>query len=680
MAAYTTDDFETAGNFSTRANWTGPDGAAAANALEAINGYAHNKNQYGATNTALFGPDLGRDFVAHFGYDQTGRGEPDTGYDGQRQFLMVWYKDAANYVSAQVDRGNNRVTLSVIVNGNQADDPKFDSPFAIPVAGKLTVQSVAGSFRVAIENRWLNAGNQYAFPFDAKSLTGSVSESNRGGKAGFAAGTWRYAVLNDIVVKPIDISIDFIDGFVGRDSLTATGGTATMELALYGATPTRFVGRVFDWVTGALVQDWTDLGDSSEVAPSGSVRKTIFLPTGGPYSVEAGYVGADGKTHVARSRRVLSGRRILVSGQSNAANRAGGLAGNVAFLPQAATAVETGNMGVPGYVPVDGGIASTREWAQLERSYVPSATIGIANTVAAILGQPVGVQTLAKGSTGIDYLTNGQGWTDIQAGLAYGKGIVEALVWDQGENDADGAGTPNTYANLLAAFLAKIRTATGNQQLPMFIAGVGRFASANAPYGTFAQNDANREVLRQQQLAATGPRVMLSSFKLGAVHSDAYHYTSNAYVEICRRDGLTVAAYLSGAGSGGQGPKPTSFALASGRIGFTIDVDLDGASGLTDLVQVNTGAVPAPSLAGGLYGYQISADNFATLLPIATLSVDRSGPSPRLTGTLASAAPAGTLKVRSFYGSSYDDTQLFYGTRDGGNIPIRPIITPLAAS
>lgn len=267
--------------------------------------------------------------------------------------------------------------------------------------------------------------------------------------------------------------------------------------------------------------------------------------------------------------------------------------------------------------------------------------------------------------------------------MAAVKGIWRAVVWDQGEADADGAtATADYVARFRDVLLPALRERGGNPDMPVFIAPPGNYPDPvlpNTSVTSQAQFDRQREFMRQvfQTIVDTVPGVFFASFKLGGVHADddPYHYKNATYDEVFGvRDGLTVAKAIGASTYDGRGPLVTG-AMRSGAT-ITLAIDRNGADTVAGPVSYNTyngTRVAAPT--NSFKGYEVSADNFATNLPINGIAIS----DGNLVITLASA-PSGPVKVRSFAGASYDDTSLFVGRYDGGlTIPVAPIIKYLTA-
>ncbi|WP_242186546.1 sialate O-acetylesterase [Sphingomonas sp. CARO-RG-8B-R24-01] len=410
-------------------------------------------------------------------------------------------------------------------------------------------------------------------------------------------------------------------------------------------------------------------------ASNGLCSALATLPVGGPYEIEAGYVDASGTRYTATSRGASCGMLGMTWGQSNSGGRNSGWTtptySSMAFSAQQ-------------YPDSPQGGTPLREWASAYNTkIIPQASYATAYVMSQALGIPVGISAVGVASRTLQSLSpGGADWVSFTNAVGYHRGVVEFVVWDQGEADADGASAPTGYsASFRGNLLPGLRTATNNPNLKVFIAPVGRFAASTPPSSPnypAAQINAQREVLRQQYLdiIANEPLVQFSASKLGCVHSDSYHYsTSNTgYPEMSRRDGFTIAKAFGAAIHDGKGPTVAS-ASRSGAV-ITLTMAMGGATGLTGPTTLATGTVPTPTLGNALYGFQVSKDGFATTLPISTITI--SGNS--LVITLA-ADPGAAVSIRSCYGWDYDDTNLIYGTyADTTPIPVFPTMTPVVAA
>lgn len=657
-----------ADNFSTpttatalagRSGWTAQDGSYAN--FVAGGGGLKNTTDYGPGQSAFLGDAVGNS-VVEFYYTTTG------GWDTQRVLYYAWYIDKNNHV--QISHSSGRLYVRVFVGGTNVVENFWNKSTLLPT-NTVRVTFVDGTFRAMLNGQWLNeANNVYTYPADKLDFSAKLPSGNQTGRIGLFQGLGKWNVVNSLKIENADFVINFADVFVGRDSLAATGGTTLIRGTIAaGRTPTAWTYRLLTPGTLAEVSTWQEMKNVTVTGQT--MTGEAFLPTGGPYIVQAGYVDADGKTRAAYSQNILSGIRGEYWGQSNAANRAAtGIATKTA---QAATNLSSSQM--------QG--ATLNAWATAYDNYNANTTYPAANIISAALAKPVGIGVQGVGGVPIETLIpGGAGWSLLTSALAARRGVVEFVVWDQGEGNADGASNPTDYsATFRTKLLPGLRDVCKNPDLVVFISPVGRFASTgSAPYPDLAAgvNDKQRATLRAQYLdiVSKESKVFIADHKLGTLHSDSYHYNNGlqGYSEMSRREGYTIAKYFGANVADGLGAKITG-AVRSGAT-ITMSVDLNGGNGLTDLVTTATGNVPAP-YQQGKYGYQVSSDDFVTTLAIS--DVVRSGNT--LVITLA-ADPGAAVKVRSFHGWSFDDTNLFYTTYADGraNIPVAPIMVALSAS
>ncbi len=688
---------------------------------------ASNKNSAANPAALYFGAgQLSGDFVADFGYDTTGllpTGTVSGNYNTTAQSFRVWQQDKSNYIDLVPDVTNNRVIMSGMLNGSTMffgtstavywSDAKGAALNLAGTRGELHTEAFGGKMRVRINGNWLVPSTQHTFPFEYLNLSNWVTAGKNAGAIGLkghsTTTTPTRAIAQYIRGRNNTVWIDFIDQFVGRDSTTASGGTARLEIS-YTGTPVQWVGRVLKQADDTVVSDWTPLLNVAANG-AGKITANIYLPMGGPYYTEIGYVGSDNLLYSIKSRPTASGYKVLFYGQSNSNGRMGtgaasyqgtmtGAAGQWLNKLSGATPAQT-----PGSGSVKG---QTREIGSAMSAWPSTSAGGAYNTakiLTSLLGVPVCVQVQGSDGTGIEPLSNpsyvdsngtGVTWNDFVNGLPYAPGICEVMLWDQGEADADYTAGPSGYyaTKFDTQLLPNVRAAVGNPNMPALISPVGRYATTGTTVNGLdgGIDRVNREALRQQYLLAVAGdplgKTYISDSKLGVAHAvgNPYHYptttnypiTEGSYDEICRRGAYSIAKYAFGMNIyDGRGPLATSASRSGSTI--TITLDLNGATSINyvDTGAGSTGDQPAAQ-ANTVKGYQVSADNFNTLLPIADVTTD----GTHLTITLVSD-PGAAVKIRSFYGWDYDDTKLFWGHAytDGRlDIPVYPIVTPLVAS
>lgn len=157
---------------------------------------------------------------------------------------------------------------------------------------------------------------------------------------------------------------------------------------------------------------------------------------------------------------------------------------------------------------------------------------------------------------------------------------------------------------------------------------------------------------------------------------DAYHYVggTNAgaiakHVRNARSFLKKIwAANLGWSGSGPLAGTPTR----SGAV-ITLPVTLNGATSLSAISGVD-GTTAADATA--LTTWQVSADNFSTILPLTSAQLV----SGNVVLTLASN-PGGAVKIRNYYGRDPDTSSWVTGTySDASTIAMAPVIVPLSVA
>jgi hypothetical protein len=665
-AADFADSFVGDGGLHTRPGWTVPAGDEGAWGTTA--GTLYYKQLYGPLKQAVFGGDLGDQEIV-IEYDTTGDSESG-GYTPDNTFFDLMLSDTSNFIRSRVGKSGGFITFNPVVDGNERPGATFVNTGVGGDKGKIKVSLANDTLRVAFNEQWSSTVvGRFNFPFDRVTLTQlGVVPARRHGQFGISARTWRYARADGVSIFSSAITIDSDDEFVGRDSVAATGGTWT-GTGRYTGTPVRWAARVLDHKTGSIVSDWAV--PKRVVAADGAFSIDVFLPLGGPHAVEIAWIGADGYARITRSRPVLSGYHVLYYGQSNSVGRAD--VDDDAVTGDRYACFVNRNAAQDNAFPAG-------HWSSSLTGYRPSACMGLARTAAPLLNVPVAITATGVGATGIHYLSpGGAGWTIFLDQTSTLKGVIEAVVLDHGEADADGAQATADYVETFRdVLLPALRQRAGNPDLKVLIAPPGNYPDPPLGTQTQAALNAQRNTIRfaHQTLVDTVSGVSFAGFKLGASHaSDPYHYPRTVYdVVLGTRDGLSVAKALGAATYDGRGPQVTGATRAGATL--TLAIDLNGAATITGPVDFQTYDKPRVAApANSFKGYEVSSDDFATRLPISSITVD----AGKLVITLASA-PAGPVKVRSFAGANHDDSSLFVGTYGGGlTIPVAPIIKHLVA-
>jgi hypothetical protein len=708
-------------------------------------GFLHaNASTKNASRAAMyFGANFGADVIADFGYDTTAllpNGTSNSSnYSSTSQSFHVWQNASNSFLELTIDPTTSigRVNMTGSLGGSTTIfgsgstlitwQPQAGVNLgAVNARGNLHVEILGCNMRVRLDGKWLWPGGVHQYPYDVLNLCAAITAganwstgSHNQGQLGFVGVSTTTAATKALIQyirgRSYDVSIDWNDQFVGRDNTTATTGTARLELS-YNGTPVKWVGRLLDYTTGAQIKGWSLLANVTANGAT-AIKADYQMPLGGLYEIEAGYIGSDGLLHTALSRPTAAGYLFAVYGQSNSTGRAavgaGSYSGTMSGLgaayinsdPTITThSTQLGGVGTP---------QNTREITSIWSADVQNTTGGtgtsipssytIAKYLSGLTGVPVAVQVMGTTGTSITKLDgpSNNEYSDFLSARGLIRGVCEGGIFDQGEADADYTGGPlSTYATEFdTKLLPNYRAACGNPNMPVLISPFGRYATTfttvndstndsidNGVNGTL--DNTNRDYIRNQYYSAitgdTLSKTYMSSSKLGVAHpsGNPYHYPcAGCYDEINRRDAYSLAKYALGLSvDDGTGPVVSSASLSGDRTTITLNLTMDGASSIVETAKAagSTGDQPAAQ-ANTVKGYQVTANGFSTLLPISTVSTD----GTHITIVLTSAAPAGTVKVRSFYGWDYDDTDLFYGHTysDGrADIPVFPIIQPVTAS
>ena len=236
-------------------------------------------------------------------------------------------------------------------------------------------------------------------------------------------------------------------------------------------------------------------------------------------------------------------------------------------------------------------------------------------------------------------------------------GNVECWAWLQGEAEGLSLSDYSNYVADYALLVAGLRTLGGRPNAMVFNQMILKSTTVVNNTTTIARAAAVRSILKNLE---NGSNVWTASTGLGLTLVPDDHYTDASSNELSRRMGLTVARRaFSALAYDGRGPIVTS-ASRSGLV-ITMPLDLNGATSVTG---------------AALTGYEVSNDNFATTLALASVGVA----SGSIVITLSST-PTGTLKVRSFVVPNYNDSSLAVGSySDGSTIPVFPIIDAITVS
>ncbi len=637
---------------------------------------AYQSQTYGPTVYASYGPDLSDNYEVEFDYDR--RGSFDTPFEASRGGMQMMVRaDDGTGVGAGTDGftqqiGNN-LKWDVTTSGTVPRVDKMGS-------AKFRVQG--GYAYSAFEGVWNVTRTAY---FGGPTRTGKtdgvgqISELNLGadahGRVGMFNSTWTYPYLQAIRVRQLKCHIIEHDRFVGP---TVVGGT-TAEVKIsgwYTGTASRWGYRLLAMDQTTEVQAFREL--ASVVAANNAWTGLMTMPIGGPYVAEVGYLDAAGVFNGDISRRFSAGDIWVNHGQSNARGRAEIYNGTVVFTNAAATNSP---------LTLANGFGHTVHFGNKSGEYGrPTESWPGAVYATDAMGRPVCILSAGQDATGAKDLVPGtSGWTKLEAVVNPIRGVLKGVIYDGNENDSDSTGFSTTaqYVSIIRdQMIPGSRTLLRNPNPIFLFAAPGRYATTGAPNGgiSWDATDTQRDAIKQAvvQLAADASlNIKISSSKLGVVHKDPYHYEGGptGVGRNVLRDAYSMVKWSGASVPDGRDPIVTSVAR-SGAV-LTCDIDANGATGFTGFVTVATGPISTAGKANTFKGYQVSVDNFATLLPVNSIAVVNG----KLVITLASA-PSGPVKLRSFYGASFDDTELIYGTYGAGreNLPIFPIWAPLTSN
>lgn len=389
-------------------------------------------------------------------------------------------------------------------------------------------------------------------------------------------------------------------------------------------TPTAIEYRVEEFVSGAVVTDWTTL----DAAPSaGAFSGDVDIPRGPFYRISVRY--ANSTSIQASSSRIGFGLVIEFAGQSNT-----DMLWNSTFND----------------TPLDNVVKfNSSEYQQpTDRGCIYAGL----NAISQSLGCVVAAYETAVGSTTIEqHLPGGDNYANRQAVLTAVGGKLNALWWGQGESNVGSAQA--TYETRLGELRSDILSRTGqtSDTLPLFIVQLGRNVGGTG-------NDSGWQGIRNAQTnyANATADVYISHQSMDLPMSDGLHRTSQGYVAEALRFSDSFLAAFNGSGNSGRGPIPISATYSGNDV--TVTHNLNGSTGLT-----------VPALAASLY--QLTNDDFSTVSN--PTSVSYVAPD-KIVLTFASI-PSGTVKLRSHQGQDFDETTFPTGDETHGSqaVMVEPV-------
>ena len=472
----------------------------------------------------------------------------------------------------------------------------------------------------------------------------------KGTICGFGTGLGNGSVFDDVYMADISASITVADTQIFWPGDIAQAGRNVPLTGAYAGDVQALDYRVVNSATGAVTKDWARI--QSPTIAAGAWSASAFVPmcsTASNPKIRVQVRAANDVDSRVTGSETAVGICVGSYGQSNSFYRGMGLATSHA-VSNAYT-----------FSDVAGSVWQGGEVSTITRSQL------WATQIAAASGIPCGVFVGGSGSkTLVELSTRGAGnfvldEMETSCTQANAFGYVSAWLWTQGEAEASAAAIydKTAYYSQFDVLMSELRAgASGGKPVKFGICPIGSTTGGHISGATFG--DANWSAMRAGLFGLTEKTGVFVACNLtDGVSAEGVHYTANTYVENGRRAGLSMRKALGYGAYDGRGPLVTG-ATRSGAV-VTLAIDLNGAS----------------SIAGtGLTHYQVSADNFATLLTVSLAAV--------VGGNIAltlSADPGAAVKVRSFYGMDWTSPVRAIGTyADGTTIPVEPLFAPITAA
>ncbi len=201
----------------------------------------------------------------------------------------------------------------------------------------------------------------------------------------------------------------------------------------------------------------------TEVTPIGGNDFNVKLtaPAGGPYTLYSKFIfiDADGKESTfgwtAFRAHIGVGDVFLIAGQSNASGTGRGLIFEGAELG-ISTCKRNGKWDIATH-PLSG------------EADKHSPFLTFAKTLFRECGYPIGLIPRAYGGTWVDQWSAGGNFIEpLKAEISRENIKVKAIIWYQGENEADRNKVDGYFENMVSAF-TEMRNALGGPEIPIFI-------------------------------------------------------------------------------------------------------------------------------------------------------------------------------------------------------------------
>lgn len=472
----------------------------------------------------------------------------------------------------------------------------------------------------------------------------------KGSICGFGTRSGVGTVFDDVYVAALASTITIAATPIFWPGSTLVSGRIVPVSGTYSGDVQAIDYRVVNATSGALVKDWAR---TTATISGGNWSAGVFVPmcsTATNPKVRVQCRAANETDAKALGGPTAVGIAVGSYGQSNSAYRG---------LPTGATSHTVAH--AYSWSADDSSVWQGGDVTTVRRSQL------WATKLAERCGIPVGVFVFGVGSQSIGNLTDsGAGsayFDDMEAAAttANAYGYLSAWLWTQGENEAGGAGAFNetAYRATFDTLIGKLRGPLSlNSSVPIGVCAIGHTSGGHINGATFG--DSNWSAVRAGHYRLVDkPGVFFATGLFDATLADSLHYTANSYVENGRRVGMSMAVAMGYGGASGRGPLITGASRSGATI--TLSVNLNGATSLSGT---------------GLTHYQVSSDNFVSLLTISSANV--SGNQIVLT---LSADPGVPVKVRSFYGMDWTSPVYALGNySDATTIPVEPLYVSLTSN
>lgn len=308
---------------------------------------------------------------------------------------------------------------------------------------------------------------------------------------------------------------------------------------------------------------WSAIATS---ASNGTFTGTLANRTAGQGTLEVRLTSIP--TAIASVANVLIGDVFWVAGQSNAVGRFSTLQNYSHATLKAAMFRESG-----GWLE----LAANSDSDNAATGFVGSVWGLVASQFLADQGVPVAFITTADGSTALvnpapaQWAKGGTSYNEAIARItAANTGGIKAILWDQGEKDAESNTTQTAYANALSLMLDNMQADTGLTGLKLLCGHLGSITNGSA---TEAQINAIR--LAQSDRWTNDPDILMGALKYDLTLRDGLHPADAEIQVLANRWWRAIKGHLFG----GESPRSLRFSAATAPTSTKVNVTLTGGVG-----------------------------------------------------------------------------------------------------